>query len=139
MWYPFSDFDRRSPWNDLFRSLERMSRGTAYQADFPVTLVEGKEYLELSLDLPGVAEQDLTIDIHDAQTITIQAKRTLPRREGYAAHRTERQPFEWKKSYTLPMKIDAALTQAKLDAGVLTVKLAKLPESQPRRIAINAA
>lgn len=140
MWYPFSDFDRRTPFNDLFRQLDRAWRAQLQPgADPSVTLVETPEYLELSLDVPGVAEADLKLDVHDAQTVTIQAKRSLPKREGYAAHRAERQGWEWKKSYTLPIKVDASRTTANLEHGVLTVRLAKLPESQPRRVQINVA
>jgi len=140
MWYPFSDFDRRSSLSDVFRQLDRAWRTQPSAGYDPsVTLVESPEYLELTLDVPGVAEPDLKLDVHDAQTVTIQARRTLPKREGFAAHRAERQAWEWKKSYTLPIKIDASRTTASLEHGVLTVRLGKLPESQPRRVHINVA
>lgn len=141
MWYSFSDFDRKSPVHDIFRQLDRAWRAQTNQVGLEpnLTLVETPEHLELSVDLPGVKESDLTLDVHDAQTVTISAKRALPRREGYAAHRAERQSWEWKRSYTLPIKIDASRTSANLEHGVLTVRLAKLPESQPRRVQINVA
>lgn len=140
MWYPFSDYDRRpvSAWNDIVRQLDRAWR-TQGSVDPSATLNETPEAIELSIDVPGVSESDIRLDVHDAQTVTIAAKRTVPRREGFATHRAERQGFEWKRSYTLPAKVDATTTTATLDQGVLTVKLAKLPESQPRRVQINAA
>lgn len=143
MWYPFSDNDRRHAWNDLFRQLDRAWRGSAGfsafgpAADAPAALVETNESLEFRIDVPGVTEADLKVDVHDAQTLTLSAKRSIPRREGYATHRSERGPFEWKKSFTLPAKVDASKTTATLDHGVLTVQLAKLPESQPRRVEIT--
>ncbi|MFO0749084.1 MAG: Hsp20/alpha crystallin family protein [Myxococcota bacterium] len=141
MFYTFSDFDRRNPWSDLFRQLDRSWRGSAPPAptgDGVVSLVETPESLEFRIDVPGVAEADLKLDIHDAQTLTLSAKRSIPRREGFATHRTERSAFEWKKSFTLPAKVDASKTTANLENGVLSVLLAKLPESQPKRVQITA-
>lgn len=138
MWYPFSDFDRRTLWGDMFRQLDRAWRAPVSSAsEAPVTLVETGEFLEFRTDVPGVAEADLKLEVHDAQTLTLSAKRQIPRREGYATHRTERASFEWKRSYTLPVKVDASKTTATLEHGVLTVQLAKLPESQPRKVQIN--
>jgi len=140
MWTPFSDYDRRTvaPWSDVFRQLDRAWRAQPSGVDQSVTLSETPEAIELRLDVPGVREADIRLDVHDAQTVTIAAKRTIAGREGYATHRAERQGFEWKRSYTLPAKVDATTTSATLAQGVLTVKLAKLPESQPRRVQINA-
>ena len=42
-------------------------------------------------------------------------------------------------SYSFPTKLDAERTSAKLDAGVLTVKVAKLPDNQPRRVQIGVS
>ena len=87
---------------------------------------------------PGVSDKDLTLDVHD-QTITLSARREIKAREGWSTHRSERSAFAWKRSFSFPTKLDAERTNAKLDAGVLTVKVAKLPDQQPRRVQIGVA
>lgn len=140
MWMTWNDFDRHFAAIDtLRREMERSS----FRADrtrnlgrWPeATLVDEGERFLFAVDVPGLTEQDVTIDVHNS-TLTVTATRTVHAPEGYATHRSERAGFEWKKSFTLPAKIDGERTKASLDEGVLVVNLAKLPEAQPRRITI---
>ncbi|QDL54941.1 Hsp20/alpha crystallin family protein [Rhodoferax aquaticus] len=64
----------------------------------------------LSLDVPGIAKDQLTISIEDA-VVRISTKEGASRR--------------YRAAYELPQDIDSALSEAKLDNGVLTLKLAK--------------
>jgi HSP20 family protein len=64
----------------------------------------------LSLDVPGIAKDQLTISIEDA-VVRISTKEGATRR--------------YRAAYELPQDIDSALSEAKLDNGVLTLKLAK--------------
>lgn len=141
MWYPWtSDFERLLSFSDLFRQIDRAYRSgggqTAVDGDPAMTLLESPEGFELRVELPGVTQKDLTLDVHD-QTVTLAAKRELKKREGWSAHRVERGSFSWKHSFSLPAKLDSEKTSAKLDHGVLTVKIAKAPENQPRRVTIK--
>lgn len=140
MWMTWNDFDRHFAAIDTLR--RELERGT-FRADrtrnlgrWPeATLVDEGERFLFAVDVPGLTEQDVTIDVHNS-TLTVTAHRTIAAPEGYATHRSERAGFEWKKSFTLPAKIDGERTKASLDEGVLVVNLAKLPEAQPRRITI---
>jgi HSP20 family protein len=64
----------------------------------------------VTLDLPGVAREDLSIDI-DGTVVRIQTKAEAKR--------------QYKAAYELPQEIDAEATSAKLENGVLTLTLAK--------------
>ena len=64
----------------------------------------------LSFDVPGIAKDQLTIGIEGA-VVRIGVKEGAPR--------------QYKAAYELPQDIDAAGSEAKLDNGVLTLKLAK--------------
>lgn len=138
MWFNWNDFDRHFVAIDaLRRQLERGAApalGRVARAAEATVYDEGDNYV-FSVDVPGVKADDLTIDVHEA-TITVSAKRAPSAPEGYATQRSERATFEWKRSFTLPAKIDNEKTGAKLADGVLTVTLSKLPEAKPRRIAI---
>jgi len=140
MWLTWNDIDRQ------FAALDTLRRelGRGYDPDragrlgrWPeAALVDDGEAYVFTVDVPGSAAEDVTIDVHDA-TLTVSARRALAAPEGYAQHRAERRAFEWKRSVTLPAKVDSERTAAKLEHGVLTVRLAKSPEAQPRRITVS--
>ena len=64
----------------------------------------------LTLDMPGIAKDQLSIAIEDA-VVRISSKEGAPRR--------------YRAAYELPQDIDAAQSEAKLENGMLTLKLAK--------------
>ena len=64
----------------------------------------------LSLDVPGVSREQLAITI-DGALVRVHSKDTAPR--------------SYRVAYELPQEIDAASSRAKLENGVLNLKLAK--------------
>ncbi|SEL87818.1 Molecular chaperone IbpA, HSP20 family [Variovorax sp. YR750] len=77
----------------------------------------------LSLDVPGFAREDLAISIEGA-VLRIESKAEAKR--------------QFKAAYELPQDIDVAASEAKLENGVLTLKLGKLvPVSQAMQLQIN--
>jgi len=77
----------------------------------------------LSLDVPGFAREDLAISIEGA-VLRIDSKAEAKR--------------QFKAAYELPQDIDVATSEAKLENGVLTLKLGKLvPASQAAQLQIN--
>ena len=64
----------------------------------------------LTFDVPGIAKDQLAIGIEGA-VVRINSKEGAPR--------------QYKAAYELPQDIDPAGSEAKLDNGVLTLKLAK--------------
>ena len=65
----------------------------------------------LSLDVPGLAREDLTVSIEGA-VVRVDSKADAKR--------------QFKAAYELPTDIDQAASTAKLEHGVLTLTLAKL-------------
>ena len=77
----------------------------------------------LSLDVPGLSREDLTIGI-EGQVVRIDSKAEAKR------------PVQ--AAYEFPLAIDAAASEAKLENGVLTLKLGKLqPVSNVTALQIN--
>jgi HSP20 family molecular chaperone IbpA len=77
----------------------------------------------LSLDVPGLSRDDITIGI-EGPVVRIETKADAKR------------PL--KVAYELPLAIDAAASEAKLENGVLTLKLGKLVSvSQVQQLVIN--
>jgi HSP20 family molecular chaperone IbpA len=77
----------------------------------------------LSLDVPGLAKEDLSISI-EGSVVRIESKPEARR--------------QLKAAYELPQEIDADATSAKLENGVLTLVLAKKqPVSNTRTIEVK--
>ena len=106
------------------RSFERFVNdaffGNAHQG-FNVT--QDDKAWTVTLDLPGVARDDLSINI-EGTIVRIETKKEAKR--------------QFKAAYELPQDIDAEASAAKLENGVLTLTLAKkVPVSNARQIEIK--
>jgi HSP20 family protein len=94
--------------------------------------------LVLTADVPGLTEKDVQLTLGDG-ALTISGERKSDAPQGFAVHRRERGAAKFSRSFTLPFKVDAEKTIATIKDGVLTVSLAKTPETQPRQIAVRAS
>lgn len=110
----------------LDRSFERFFNDIAYvrQSGTPgYSLSQDEQSWTLSVDLPGVAKDQLNIGIEGA-VVRIES--------------TEAAARKVKAAYELPQDIDAAASSAALENGVLTLKLAKkLPVSNVTTLTIQ--
>ena len=98
---------------------------------------EGGNYV-LHADVPGLTEQDFDISV-EGSTVTIRGERKVEMPEGYTAHRRERAPVSFARSFELPTRVDAEKVTAILKNGVLTLTMPKAAEAQPRQISVKAA
>ena len=96
----------------------------------------GKEII-LTAQLPGLSEKDVQITASQ-DVLTISGERKADAPEGYSVHRQERSPVKSSRSFTFPTRVNLEKTSASMKNGVLTVKLEKAPEAQPRSIAVRA-
>lgn len=99
-------------------------------------LVEADDHFVLRADLPGLAEDDVTIEVEDG-VLTVSGKRTAEheeRKEGY--RRVERAYGSFSRSLTLPDGVDAEAVEASFDRGVLEVRIPKPAQKQPHRVSI---
>jgi HSP20 family protein len=100
-------------------------------------LLESGDDFVLKADLPGVSEEDVTIELEDS-TLTISGERKAEHQsedEGY--YRVERSTGAFSRSLTLPKGVDPEAVSARFDRGVLEVRIPKPAERKPRRISIG--
>ncbi|MCB9553836.1 MAG: Hsp20/alpha crystallin family protein [Myxococcales bacterium] len=141
MLFRFDDFDRAFEMvNQIQRRLDRAfeaggDRGGALGS---VDLHETEDALRLTVDLPGVADEDLEITLKE-EVLTLAGKRAVDVPEGFRAHLQERRPYSFTRSFSLPTRVDPEQVTAHLDAGVLTVELPKAAEVKPRQISVKAS
>lgn len=102
-----------------------------------VDIYENQDELLLVVDLPGVAPDQLMLDL-DKDTLTIIGRRPASPPEG--ARILTGQGFGWdfKRQFTVPAQIDQDRIKADLKDGVLEVRLPRSERSKPRRIAIGS-
>jgi HSP20 family protein len=92
----------------------------------------------VTLDLPGVARDDVKVSVDGRQvTLEAQAKSTQEKKDGERTVYRERSEVSYSRSFTLPVEVDEAASQAKLDNGVLTLTLAKKVAPGASRITVN--
>ena len=101
-------------------------------------LVESGDHYVLRLDLPGLSDEDVSIEVED-QTLTVSGERRFEQEvdEG-GFHRVERAYGTFSRSLALPPGIDPEGVAAEFDRGVLEVRIPKPEERKPRRIAIGS-
>jgi len=99
---------------------------------------EGEQYV-LRADLPGVGEDDVSVELED-NVLTVSGERKSEHREqGDGFRRIERSSGSFSRSLTLPEGIDAEQIRARFEQGVLEVRVPKPEQRKPRRIEISGS
>ena len=115
---------RRQVYSPASRSLERFLENAQLVSRQKSCAIEqdDKSYT-LTFDVPGIAKDQLNIGI-EGSIVRIETKEGAPR--------------QYREAYELPQDIDVASSEAKLEHGVLTLKLGKqVPVSRVTELTIN--
>ena len=84
-------------------------------------------------------KEDIEISLHDG-TLTIAGERKAESASnGDNATRTERFTGKFRRSVTLPTRVDANKVNATYKDGILTVTLPKAEEAKPKQIQVNVS
>ena len=108
---------------------------TAFAPAFEVK--ETTEAFVVKADLPGVVESDLDIAVHNNVLTVAGSRASEERKDGEAYALYERQFGSFSRSFSLPEIANGDKIEAKLDAGVLTLTIAKKEAAKPRKIAVS--
>ena len=144
-WEPVRELTSlQSEMNRLFNTFfdsptsSREGNGGATRRWVPaMDLVETDEHFVLRADLPGVSQEDVTIELED-NVLTVAGERKVEhedRREGF--YRVERSFGQFRRALTLPEGVDPEGIGATFEKGVLEVRIPKPAERKPRRVAIQ--
>lgn len=138
-----------APWRDLEEVSNRLARmfegeglstGTNGGSWIPaVNVEEGKDELVLTAELPGMSEEQISIEMEN-NVLTISGEKTEQRTEGDEErryHLWERRYGSFQRSFTLPRTVKADEIRATYDNGVLRVHLPKVAEAKGRKIAVE--
>jgi HSP20 family protein len=118
---------------DLWRGKERLG---ALIPSFDVW--ETQDAYIFKADVPGFREQDLDINV-TGNRLTLSGKREAEQiSDADTFYCSERSYGAFSRTFTLPEGINPDQTRADLKEGVLTVRIPKAAESQPKKIAVQA-
>ena len=142
----FLDRGVRGPvgWDEVFRGFDHLFR--EFERDLPLTsfgsvpaeITEEADRFVLRVEVPGIAEKDVHIELHDG-VLTVSAERHPEAPAGYTARRRERAALRFSRSYALGDQVDAEKTTAELKDGVLTLTLGKSARTQKKQIPVVAS
>ncbi len=100
-----------------------------------------EEAYEVNLELPGVAEEDIEIEVRDG-IMTIKGEKHAEHEEqGKTFYFSERSYGAFQRVFRLPADVDEDAIEAHADKGVLRVRLPKRAATaadEPRRIRVKA-
>jgi HSP20 family protein len=125
--------------NTFFDQPSSNARGSAPGRRWlpPMDLVETGDHYVLRADLPGLADEDVNVQLQD-NVLTISGERKAEhdtQQEGY--YRLERAFGAFSRSLTLPDGVDPDAVQARFERGVLEIRIPKPEQKKPRQVQIK--
>jgi len=104
-----------------------------------VDIVEEKDRFVLRADLPGVSADDIDVNMDDG-VLSLSGERSLETNsEVDGLRRVERASGKFYRRFSLPETANAEEISAKSANGILEISIPKVPQTQARRITVEAA
>src|SRR5438093_13396109 len=141
---PWPRLDRWSSLRDDLNSIFELrswssfaSQGQLFGGWSPaLDLYQDKDNVVAVVELPGMKKEDIKISLRDG-TLTISGERKSQTSNGEKAERTERYIGKFRRSITLPTRVDADKISATYRDGILTVPLPNAEEEKPKQVEIK--
>jgi HSP20 family protein len=104
----------------------------------PVNVFADRDGYVVKLEVPGVAPEDVSIEV-EGRTLTVSGKREIPPPTEGSFHRRERGAGQFSRSFQMPADLDLTRAEASSKHGILTLRIPKREEAKPRQISVKAA
>lgn len=113
-------------------------RGMQLEAFTPaVDVQETKDNFLVSVDVPGIPQKDIKIDVHNGRlTVSGERSRETNKEDGMFK-RYERSYGRFERSFSLPQGVNPDSIQARCEDGVLEILIPKVEAAKPKSIEIN--
>ena len=107
-------------------------------ATYPALNVwEEDDAFELELAVPGFKQEELEIFVTNQNQVTIKGERVEAKPEKAVQHRQERYFGKVMRTMTLPSRVDENKVEARLENGILKLRLPKHEGAKPRKIQVQ--
>ena len=105
----------------------------------PLNIYNDGECFIVRAELPGIDSKSLDLEV-TGDTLTLKGKRTLPELEnGQSYHRRERDFGEFRRSFSLPDRVNSSKVMAEYLNGILEIRLPHAEEAKARKISVKAS
>ena len=139
-WDPFEylrEFLQFSPFQDLPRRWLNADMGLGFALRFDVR--EDTDCFVIKADMPGLKQADVEISLTNNR-LCVTGHREDERTEESKSYAMRERTFgSFSRDFMLPESIDADRIEARMQDGVLEVKVPKRAESKPKRIPLQAS
>ncbi len=103
----------------------------------PVDIKETDNDVTVRVDLPGVAANEVDIQLNGNQLTIRGEKKDEKEEKGETYHRVERRSGRFSRTMTMPCAVQEDKIEATMKDGTLNVVLPKSPEAQSRHIEVK--
>jgi HSP20 family protein len=143
-WEPFRDLTAlQDRMNRLFEDVIAGPRRGAEQEDLtagqwspPVDIFETAESVVIRVEVPGIEQQALDVEIKE-NSLIVQGDRRFEEVQGRNYHRVERPYGTFRRVFSLPMPVRQDQVHAALKNGVLEITLLKEEKAKPKRVQVE--
>ena len=103
----------------------------------PVDIVEDKEEFILRAELPGVAKENLKVEVKENR-LTLSGRKESSRERKDGEYRYAEAGYgEFTRAFELPRNVQGDLIRAEYKDGVLSLRIPKVKEALPKSITIE--
>ncbi len=102
----------------------------------PLAVWQDENTIHVEAELPGVAENDVEITVHNDE-LKIVAERRAEEGRKYLYNGRAFGRFE--RSVALPEMVDSEKVEATLSQGILRISLPKHPDTRPKKISLKSS
>ena len=103
-----------------------------------VDIVEKTEAYLITAEVPGIDPKEIDVTL-SGDTLTIRGERTMEEKsEGDHQHASERIFGAFERTFSFPAPVSADGVEAETKNGVITIRVPKSREAQPRKIQIKS-
>ncbi len=122
--------------NDFDRGLFATGRGAPSFVP-AVDVVEEKDAYVLRAELPGVARENVKVEVKENHLLLSGTKESVQRGEEGKYRYVESRHGAFSRSFELPANVKADGIEATFKDGALTLRIPKVEEARPRAIEIR--
>jgi len=138
-WDPFQTMRELVGWDPFPEMFPRGRRGGEDRLPFAPAfdVRETQDAYVFEADVPGFGQEDIDINL-TGNRLTVSGRREAEEvDESDTVYCCERSYGSFTRSFTLPADVDPDRIEAQLRDGILSLRIAKTAEAQPKRIQVD--